>query len=174
MAATPKLKLQFPEIYVTPSSSHAKLNNVKYDAIEFASAAVRIGDIDFDIEMACRANADCEVAPTMEYEQGDICTFGFRKKKTAGGEQGDQAAASSTVPQQGGGRGGRGGGRGRGGGSGRGGGNGGAGRGNAAMSAPSYNGLNAGGVFLAAGGNYQAGGRMDTVDAISNRYEVRG
>ncbi len=82
MASTTRLKTAFPDLYITPSSSAVRINNVKYDALDFASMTVKIGDVEFDIEKACRENPDFEEAESLSIEQGEVSTCGFRRRRT--------------------------------------------------------------------------------------------
>jgi hypothetical protein len=91
IAATPRLKTLYPDLVVSQSSSYVRINNVKYDALDFAALAVQIGDYEFDIEKACRENPDFEEAETLSVEQGDMSTSGFRKRRTGHHDDDDDA-----------------------------------------------------------------------------------
>jgi hypothetical protein len=89
------LQVCFPEIHITPTSSHARFNGVKYKAIQFAAPTIWIGDVEFDTEQACRANSEYVPAEMLEYQQGETSTVGFRKKKANTNELAPRVSAAN-------------------------------------------------------------------------------
>jgi hypothetical protein len=83
-SASPRLKEKFLEAHITPSCSKLKLGGVTYEAIEFAALVIFIGDVEFDMDAACLANNEFEIAKTMKVEQGDTTTVGFVRKARQG------------------------------------------------------------------------------------------
>ncbi len=96
-AATSALQAQFPGATVTPSCNSARVNGVKYDAIDFAAPRLLVGDVEFDVEAACRSNDEYEPADTLNYDQGDSSTQGFRRKKTRGAGRGGDVDADERM-----------------------------------------------------------------------------
>jgi uncharacterized membrane protein YgcG len=169
-AAAQALRVTFNGAHIPPAASFLKYKGRKYDAIEFAAAAILIDGMHFNIEQACKSSADCEVNKSLSVQQGTIETRGYKSKNGRGRGRG-----------RGGGNGNGGGGggsqRGGGGGSQRGGGGGsqpprGKNRGNYSNVAPRYQGTTTGGVTVSAGSDKRHGNteRLDMAGGIDDRY----
>ncbi len=83
-AAAYRVKEQFPTAAVHKHYDYVEVGGKRLDAFDFAASAVVINDSLFDIDAACNANDEYEMAEGVFTRVGDIIVFGFRKKGVGG------------------------------------------------------------------------------------------
>ncbi len=163
-AAAEALRVAFPGAHIPPASGFVKYKTRKYDALEFAAAAIVIDGVVFDIDKACHEAPDRVENQSLSVQQGNIVTRGFKAKNGRGRGRGGESQGLN--------RGGRGGGSQRG--HSQRGGAGPSNHGNFSNTAPRFNGFTTGGVAVAVGSDKTYGdGRLDVAGSLPNRFNVR-